>query len=58
MIHELKAIRQAMSILSKITKESETAEVMRIWTKELEVIIAKLESPKFEGVNVGKVSNI
>jgi hypothetical protein len=58
MIHELKAIRQAMSIRSKMTKEPETAEVMRIWAKKLEVIIAKLESPKFEGVNVGEVSKI
>ena len=58
MIHELKAIRQAMSIRSKITKEPETAEVMRLWARELERIIAKLEQPKFEGVNVGKVSKI
>ena len=58
MIHELKAIKQAMSIRSKMTKELETAEVMRIWAKELERIIAKLESPKFEGVNVGEVSKI
>ena len=47
-----------MSIRSKMTKEPETAEVMRIWMRELEVIIAKLESPKFEGVNVGEVSKI
>jgi hypothetical protein len=58
MIHEIKAIRQAVSIRSKMTKEPETAEVMRIWAKELERIIAKLEQPKFEGVNVGKVSKI
>jgi hypothetical protein len=58
MMHELESLRQGISIRSKIEQDPETAQLMKVWAKELEVIIAKLENPKFEGVNVGKVSKI